>query len=181
MTGLDRRTFGALALALAVATGSLARAEESPLTAAPPAATAGPGAPASLPWDSLNAAQQQLLQGQRAGWDTLPAARQRALARGAERWLSMDETARGDARRRFQDFNQKPSDRRALIRRRWLQYQSLDPELQARVRENFRAFRALPPDRRAQLRRQWQTADRAQRMEMLQQLRQQRAQQQGRR
>ena len=44
-----------------------------------------------IPWKSLDAASQELLEGQKEHWEELPPARQRAMAEGAERWLAMSE------------------------------------------------------------------------------------------
>lgn len=110
-------------------------------------------------------------------WGSLPASRQQALACGAARWLSMNETERQAALERFNRFNSMPEDRKAQLRRRWEEFLSLSGREQATVRDHFHAFQAAPAEQQEALRRQWLAANHDQRVAMLEQLRQQRSQQ----
>jgi len=130
--------------------------------------------PAPLAWGALDPAQREVLKPYADQWASFPPARQRAMARGAQRWLNMDDTARAQARERFQTWQSLPEARREQVRRRWEQFQRLQPEAQARVRENFRAFRNLPPQQRQQLRQRWLNATPAERSHMIERMRIQR-------
>ena len=139
-------------------------------TDSPPTASAS--APATpLAWRELGPNQQHLLQPYAMDWDSYPPARQQALARGAKRWLSMDPTARANARERFQSWQNLPDERRQLIRQRWERFQQLDPQSQALVRKKFEAFMRLPPAKRRMLRERWLAATPEQRARMLERLR----------
>jgi hypothetical protein len=143
------------------------------VTDSPPAETAKPPA-APLAWKELQPEQQRLLQSYAKHWDSLPSRRQQALARGAQRWLSMDPAARAEARERFQTWQKLPEERRQLVRKRWERFQQLDPESKALVRENFDAYMRLPPGKRRMLRQRWLAATPEERQRMLQRMRERR-------
>ena len=52
----------------------------------------------------------------------------------------MSKQQRREARRRFNNWQKLPQERRALIRERAEMFRDLSPEEQKRVRENFRRY-----------------------------------------
>jgi Protein of unknown function (DUF3106) len=136
----------------------------------PPAAPAGP-----VSWSSLSPDQQRLLSKFGNDWNSMPPARQQALARGSERWLGMSQTEKDQARDRFSRWQSLPPEQRQALRQRWQRFQSLSPQQKAEVRDNFHRFQQLPPARRQMLREQWRNASPAQRAQMIQHAREQRA------
>jgi len=144
--------------------------------AAEPVAPAA-SARADVGWSNLSPGQQQLLEQFESNWDQLPLQRRLSLARGAERWLAMNQDDRRAARDRYGNWRTLSEDRRNLIRQRWGDFQSLSPAEQARIRGDYREFRRLSIERRAELRRQWQQKSQAERQQMLRDVRERRRQQ----
>ncbi len=144
--------------------------------ASPGGVSAAPAPPgAAVPWNSLSQEQQRLLSRLSGQWDQLPAQRQQALANGSQRWLGMSQDQRTQARQRFGQWQQLPTQRREQLRQRWEEFRSQPPARQQAARENFRKFQQLPQQRRQQLRQRWQSATPAQRQNMVERARQNRA------
>ena len=121
---------------------------------------AGPDRAESAPaegvdWDSLDAATQALLAGQKPLWNSLPAERQRMLADGAARSLAMSDTERAAARARYQTWRDMPAEDREWLRKRWNRLRELTPEQQEALREAYRRFLELPPERREAMLKRW--------------------------
>ena len=64
----------------------------------------GTGWMPALPGNRSTNRTQHLLAGQKERWESLPPERQRAMADGAERWLSMNDTDRAQARERWKKW-----------------------------------------------------------------------------
>ena len=86
----------------------------------------------------------------------MPPERQRAMADGAERWLSMNDTDRAQARERWKKWRALPPGERERMRKRWQQFRDLTPEQKEALRESYRRFMSLPPEQREVLRERWQ-------------------------
>lgn len=110
----------------------------------------------SVPWDSLDAATQSLLAGQRDGWDRLPAARQRVIADGAARQLAMSDTDQAAAQARYRTWRELPAEDRQRLRASWKRFRELTPEQQQALRDEYRRFLELPPERREATLDRWQ-------------------------
>lgn len=110
----------------------------------------------AVPWNELDAAEQQVLQPYVKKWDGMSEEQQQRLQRGAKRWSQMNTQERKETTERFQRWQQMTPEQQQRIRKRYRQYLQLDPQQRQRLRQQMEAFRQLPPEEQQALREQWQ-------------------------
>ncbi len=128
----------------------------------------------AVPWNSLSAEEQQLLDPLQDRWADLPADRQNMFANGSRRFIKMDPEQRARAQDRFDQWRQLPPERQQAIRSNWNHYKQLTPDQRRRLRRAGREFRDLPPEKRQELRAKWDRMTPEQRQRVRDRMRQHR-------
>ena len=122
---------------------------------------------AQVPWSSLTADQQQLLEAVHKNWDQLPPPAQQRLIRGAQRWSTLTPEQRDNVRKRFEKWNSLQPDQREKLRDSYENFKHLPPEQQQRIRQAFKRFGALPAEQRQKLRERFNQMSPAERKAFL--------------
>src|SRR5512134_1537115 len=82
-------------------------------------------AQAPVPWSSLSADEQKLLNRFGDRWDSLPPEQQQRLVRGTRRWMAMTPEQRQRAQARHARWKELTPEQRERARKSWRRYQEL--------------------------------------------------------
>lgn len=136
------------------------------LDAAKPELTSPNSVTQPLDFDSLSAAQKNILMPMREKWSQLPAMQQQRLIKGANRWTNMSKAEQDKARSKMQRWSSMSPKKRERMLKRLQRYQAMDQKDRRRLRQTFRKFRRLPESRREELRERWRNSGPAERRQI---------------
>jgi hypothetical protein len=108
------------------------------------------------PWNTLSAAQQNLLAPLQSQWNTLPPARQERMLQRTQQWMKLPPGEQQEIRERIARWQQMTPEQRDQARQNQHLYDTLPATKQEQLHEAFKRFQQLPPSERDALRRQWQ-------------------------